>query len=474
MKNKSPCLVWAQIGLLFLIFLACEKKPTTPLRDNLFDPQNQMYDNNPPEIVLKLNTLQGVTGETEFVFDATESHEENNEKIDFFAKWDLDGDGLFDEEFKQNNLIKKKVYETGGGKKALRLRLMGARGLQVDTSFTIFVNTRPRAIFVFSRDPVDYRLYHFDASASYDFEDGQNLQFRWDFEGDGVFDTDWMAQDTVDYYYSDWGQYQAQLVVRDNNNLTAESVKEISVEKPLLEMVYVEGGTFLMGDSWGDGFSDELPVHSVQIDGFYMSKYEITQAQYREVMGTNPSLFVGDNRPVESISWLDAVKFCNELSSREKLELCYTINPYYVGEVYCDFNSNGYRLPTEAEWEYAARGGNQTQWYKYSGSNNLDDVAWYYYNSGSQTAEVGLKQPNELGIYDMSGNVSEWCWDWYDLNYYGNTPLSNPTGPENGTNRVLRGGGFKDFVWYVRVVRRASNYPSSRANTIGFRVVKRP
>ncbi len=237
-------------------------------------------------------------------------------------------------------------------------------------------------------------------------------------------------------------------------------------KESLVQMVLVEGGTFTMGDTWGDGSDNEIPTHSVTLNSLYISKYEITQAEYLEVMDSNPSEFIGESRPVERVTWYDAATFCNKLSEREGLVKCYVIDG---GNTTCDFSANGYRLPTEAEWEYTARGGNQSMGYKYSGSNNLDDVAWYAANSGSQIHEVGLKAPNELGIYDMSGNVREWCWDW--LSAYTAEAQTNPTGPAIGDlYRLLRGGSWHTSEVFQRVSSRNSYSPSANTNFYGFRI----
>jgi|GEM_PF-3390432 len=169
-----------------------------------------------------------------------------------------------------------------------------------------------------------------------------------------------------------------------------------------LPMILVQGGTFQMGSISGD--SDEKPVHSVTVGSFYMGTYEITQGIYEQVMGRNPSKFKGARLPVEQVSWYDAVAFANALSRRDGLQEVYTINGESVS---CDWGKRGYRLPTEAEWEYAARGGSKSQGYMYSGSNMVGDVAWYWDNSGSKTHDTGSKNANELGLYDMSGNVRE-------------------------------------------------------------------
>ncbi len=222
------------------------------------------------------------------------------------------------------------------------------------------------------------------------------------------------------------------------------------------EMVFVQGGSFIMGatsEQKHDAKSDESPEHLVFVGDFYIGKYEVTQAQWKAVMGGNPSNFKGDNRPVEQVSWDDVQEFIRKLNAQ---------------------TGKTFRLPTEAEWEYAARGGSKSQGYKYAGSNALGNVAWYTDNSGSRTHPVGTKQPNELGLYDMSGNVWEWCSDWYGSSYYGSSPSSNPRGPSLGSGRVLRGGGWFNLSRYCRVSYRGSISPGSRSYNIGFRLVLVP
>lgn len=219
------------------------------------------------------------------------------------------------------------------------------------------------------------------------------------------------------------------------------------------DMVYVEGGTFTMGatsEQGSDAYSDERPTHSVTVSDFYIGKYEVTQAQWRAVMGSNPSYFTGDNLPVEQVSWDDIQEFITKLNT---------------------MTGKTFRLPTEAEWEYAARGGDKSKGYKYSGSNTLDNVAWYTNNSSSKTHPVGQKQPNELGLYDMSGNVWEWCQDWYGS--YSSSSQTNPTGPSSGSRRVLRGGSCYNFARDCRVSYRGSGDPDDRYNLNGFRLVCR-
>jgi len=216
------------------------------------------------------------------------------------------------------------------------------------------------------------------------------------------------------------------------------------------EMIRVEGGTFQMGctsEQGSDCWDNEMPVHNVTVSSFYIGKYPVTQAQWQAVMGENPSYFRGENLPVEQVSWNDAQEFFNRLNAA---------------------TGKKYRLPTEAEWEYAARGGNKSQGYKYSGSNSIGNVAWYWDNSGNTSHAVGTKQTNELGIYDMSGNVWEWCQDRYDS--YSSSAQTNPTGPSSGSSRVIRGGSWGSVAPYCRVSDRNSDIPAYRGYSSGFRV----
>ena len=218
-----------------------------------------------------------------------------------------------------------------------------------------------------------------------------------------------------------------------------------------IDMVYVAGGTFTMGataEQGSDAYSDEKPTHSVTVSDFYIGKYEVTQAQWKAIMGSSPSYFKGDNLPVEWVSWNDIQEFITKLNAQ---------------------TGKKFRLPTEAEWEYAARGGNRSKGYKYSGSNSINDVAWYYSNSNNNTHPVGQKRPNELGVYDMSGNVFEWCQDWEGT--YSSSSQTNPSGPSSGTYRVLRGGCWVDYSSYSRVSYRLRLSPDSRKNGSGFRLV---
>jgi len=260
--------------------------------------------------------------------------------------------------------------------------------------------------------------------------------------------------------------YQEDLVLEENKTIRKQITLEEGSDIPA-DMVFVAGGTFQMGSN--DGYSNESPVHNVTVNDFYIGKYEVTQKEWREVMGNNPSTFKGDNRPVEEVSWYNAVEFCNKKSEMEGFEKCYSGSG---DNIECDITKNGYRLPTEAEWEYAARGGIESDNanYRYAGSNNLDEVAWYEDNSGDKTHPVGKKQPNELGLYDMSGNVWEWCNDWYGN--YSSSSHTNPRGASSGSYRVDRGGGWGGHAGDCRVADRGSGASDRSSSHIGFRIAR--
>jgi len=216
-----------------------------------------------------------------------------------------------------------------------------------------------------------------------------------------------------------------------------------------IKLVFVQGGTFQMGSTVEE---DEMPVHSVRVSDFYIGKYEVTQEQWRAIMGNSSDKFSGcDNCPVKRVSWNDVQEFIQKLNAK---------------------TGKTYRLPTEAEWEYAASAGNKSanKWAGVSYESSIGSYAWYEGNSALKTHPVGLKQPNALGLYDMSGNVWEWCEDWYSTEYYANSPQTDPQGPSSGTERVSRGGSWYDYASACRVASRNSNSPDHSGYDIGFRL----
>ena len=244
--------------------------------------------------------------------------------------------------------------------------------------------------------------------------------------------------------------------------------------------ILVEGGTFRMGCDYG--LLNERPGHFVTLNSFYMCDHEVSQAEYEAVMRANPSEYVGKNQPVGKVSWYDAIEFCNKMSVKKGLTPCYSLNGKTSTEswgekgkawdaVVCDSSANGYRLPTEAEWEFAARGGNKSEGYRFSGGNQINTVAWTGDNRGSEFPDVKTKTPNELGLYDMSGNVYEWCWDWYAD--YSSDNQTNPRGAASGDGRIIRGGSFWHNDHACRVINRCNPIPPEDAHSYtGFRMVR--
>ena len=245
-----------------------------------------------------------------------------------------------------------------------------------------------------------------------------------------------------------------QHLTENNITLNFNTQKTFTVNGVSFTMLQVDGGTFTMGATSEQGsyaFENEKPAHSVTLSSYWIGQTEVTQALWNAVMGTNPSYYRGDKLPVERVSWKDCQAFIKKLNQ---------------------LTGKTFRLPTEAEWEYAARGGNKSKGYKYSGSNDLGTVAWYTNNSSSKTHPVATKQPNELGIYDMSGNVHEWCNDYYGS--YSSVAVTNPTGPVSGSYRVFRGGSRYSSGGSCLVSDRDSSDPHSSGNLLGLRLVLVP
>jgi len=248
-------------------------------------------------------------------------------------------------------------------------------------------------------------------------------------------------------------------------------------QKP--EMVPVEGGTFYLGNDYS-GALDETPEHEVTISDFRMSKYEVTFEMFDNFCRATGYPFPDDGgfgrekNPVINVSWIGAVKYCNWLSARFHLTKVYELQIDSTGTVITNihWDANGYRLPTEAEWEYVAKGGNDSQGFLYPGSNNAEEVAWYAANSGNKPHQVGTLNANELGIFDILGNAWEWCFDYYDASYYKNSPKQDPRGPSAGQTRVYRGGCFNSSIDQLRVTKRFSLDPNVEKGTIGIRLVQ--
>lgn len=354
-----------------------------------------------------------------------------------------------------------------------------------------------KAIYVFyDRNTITYT---FQTGTEGKFEDATIEK-----EVSGLFGTTYIrpkAPTSADYNFSKWldsdGNVAPTTFGAENKTFVASwKLKGEGGDEIPEGFVLVEAGTFKMGSN--EGYGDNKPVHEVTITTpFYMGKYEVTQAEYEKYCSygsSSPSSSYGDgdNYPAYYVSWYDALVYCNKRSMAEGLTPCYSINdstdPAAWGDVptssnstwnavICNWNANGYRLPTEAEWEYAARAGDNTvESLTYSGTsdvNQLGEYAWYYSNSNSTTHEAGTKLPNAFGLYDMSGNVWEWCWNWFTDSYNAETEGgSDPTGSSAGSYRVYRGGSWGSDSGFCAVSCRSSSYPGDRVSILGFRVVR--
>ena len=351
----------------------------------------------------------------------------------------------------------------------------GATGsISVNITVNAGSTASPTASFTVAPSSGDAFTFQFDASASSDPEDATSvLQVRWDWSNDGEWDTDYSTTHTATHTYSSAGSHTVKMEVMDTSGLTALASQSITVSSEnytgetytnSLGMTFnsIPSGTFMMGCEGQDGTSgyscgsSESPKHEVTItQSFYMQTTEITQGQWRAVMGNDPSYFsnCGDDCPVEKVSWNDIQEFLTTLNG---------------------MGQGTYRLPTEAEWEYAARAGTTTTYSFGDDPNQLGDYAWYSSNSSSTTHPVATKLPNPWGLYDMHGNVWEWVQDWYNASAYSSHAASDPIYEESGSSRVYRGGSWLSFAGYSRSAFRYGGSPDNRSRSLGFRVVAAP
>ncbi|PID26761.1 MAG: hypothetical protein CR982_08520 [Candidatus Cloacimonadota bacterium] len=455
--------------------------------------------NTPPVAEFTISPENG-TVETEFTFDASLSSDQEDSIENLMVRWDFDGDNQFDTEW-SNEKTATHTYSAVGIYTA-KLEVKDSGELISEKVKEVVVdeipNTPPVAEFTISPENGTVETeFTFDASLSSDEEDSiENLMVRWDFDGDNQFDTEWSNEKIATHTYNAIGTYMPKLEVKDSGDLISEKVKEIVVSSKI-EMVSIPAGSFIMGNSksFSEGDQDELPTHEVTINTFNMSKHEITNAQYCEFLNEIGSTQGNYQGETVTLIYLEFEKCRIEENNGIFVpEAGYENHPvvkvsWYGANAYCEWK--GGRLPTEAEWEYAARGGVDDRRFPLGetislGTNGDEQASYHAYPSGypydvnptegyyqgiEEATEVGSFNPNGYGLYDMAGNVYEWCNDWYEPDYYSNSPSDNPTGPSFGTHRVLRGGSWFYYAKFCRNSSRNCFQPFKGSNHCGFRLV---
>jgi formylglycine-generating enzyme required for sulfatase activity len=461
------------LGGLMLFYISCNKTITST---------------KPPTVAFVVLPSSGTTSTT-FVFDASETVDGFGGDANIKMRWDFENDGAWDTDW-QTSKTQSHQYSADG---------YYTVGLQVEDSYGFFgwasrnltVGTGgggsgpgyPTAVFTVS--PPEGSIgtdFIFDASGVSDNESpSSDLMVRWDYNGDNSWDTDWSLNKIETHAYSLEGNYNPKMEVKDPEGNTSSTSKSLVVNSMLaIEFVTVNGGTFEMGctgDQGGDCEEDENPSHFVTLSSFSISRYEITNDQFAQFLNSVGAAADGTLNGekyihIESDSCQvkhDGSTF-NAIAGMEQRAAIFIT--WYGANAFCDWA--GGRLPTEAEWEYAARGGSKSNGYKYSGGNNINSVGWFSDNSQQQNHDIGGKTANELGIYDMSGNVREWCNDWFDYNYYQSSPDTDPPGATDGIYRVLRGGSFFVQAADCRVADRYWGLPENTfyKYEVGFRVAK--
>lgn len=382
-----------------------------------------------------------------------------------------------------------------------------------DDSSTEPTNDTPTCIITSPTNDAEFTIgYDITVNVDAADTDGTIAEVRFYFDGTGIgTDTSFPYSHMIPTTGYSEGTYTIKATAKDNDGAETSSQINVNLTETLNpgNMVYVQGGNFQMGDHFNEGYSNELPLHSATVSNFYMGATEVTNKEYCDMLnyalgqGTvnartmtvsnlsgdsqelldlddfdsqisfNGTSFVvesgRDNYPVLEVTWYGSAFYCNTISDHAGYTSAYNLTDWS-----CNWSANGYRLPTETEWEYASRGGiHNADNYHYSGSDIIDDVAWYDgNNSPSGSKPVGTKAPNQLGIYDMSGNLLEWCWDWYES--YTSDAQSNPTGPTIGSFRVVRGGFWNGSASYCSVSYRNCYFPNNSPDKVGFRISRTP
>lgn len=425
------------------------------------------------------------------IFDASASTDDYTSTNALEYRWDFNNDGMWETAWNNDPIVSRKYQAVGYYTIGLEVKDQAGYVGWVSRNLTVvdtsgYLVDYPTAVFTVNPATGDENtVFTFDASGCTDLQDSvTSLQVRWDFDSNGSWDSDWSVEKVVTHKYGEQGQFEVIMQVRDLDGNTSGKSKPITVGSGgsgviPLTFISITGGTFEMGCTQSDQETcntyDETPTRQVIVNAFQLSKYEITNQQFTDflnVVGCSPDgslggerlIFIGaencqitysggsfsavfgnHNFPVTQVTWSGAVAFCTQY---------------------------GGRLPTEAEWEFAAKGGNNPGNYTYSGSDNIIKVAWYAFNSYAVNHDVGTKDPNQLDLYDMTGNAMEWCADWYNWEYYTLGENDNPTGPSTGEERIVRGGSVYNGDDDCRSSDRFYLLPKTSLPGLGFRMAK--
>ncbi len=471
--HKRIQFLWVSLIILIVgssYLVSCEKTTT----------------NTPPVAELVVSPASGTINSL-YIFDASESYDKQSplEMLEF--RWDYENDGRWDTDWEKKPAISKTYGTKGFYSVGIEVRDIQEEVTWATRNFTVgdSADLNPEIpIAVLTLDPESgpsSTVFNFDATASYDSKDPADLlQLRWDFDGDLQWDTDWSNEKTITHQYAQEGEYLAIVQIKDSDNYLNNAYVLAFVDDggQSFEFITVAAGTYEMGctgEQAGVCEFDEKPVHTVSLSTYKIGRFEINNEQYatflNEISCSPDGVFDG-KLYINMESGFCDIEYKNDIFVAKVGK-----NTYPVVEVswegaraYCAHN--GGRLPSEAEWEYAARGGAQSNMYLYSGGNTLDDVGWYSDNSNVELHKTGRKNPNELGLYDMSGNAVEWCSDWYQFDYYQFSGQDNPLGPDEGELKILRGGSYLLGPNSHRNSDRAWIIPDTTDRTIGFRMVK--
>lgn len=439
-----------------------------------------ILDSTAPVARFDVKPDSGIAGETTFFFDASQS----SHNFDMFLRWDWEDDGVFDTDWSVSKQAMNQ-YRLGGGRKTVRLEVKDSGGWHVSVTQDIHVFSRPYPDFRYEQDSLDPMKITFDASPSGDYEDGNELLYRWDFDADSVWDTGWSSSKSIDKYFEPFSERLVFLEAKDKDGLTNTFQQKIL--NNYQEMIYIPAGSFFMGH--GDFALDERPVHEIYLDEYWIDKYPVTNQEYAGFLNEYLDKYPEKDMEISTFINLSSVdsKIFRE-AGKYAVSYGYENHPvvnvtWRGADAFCRFYEK--RLPTEAEWEKAARGTDQRL---YAWGDSVDSSRANYWDSGdpfdNDTTPVGYyngqnysgfqttDSPSFFGVHDMGGNVREWVSDWYLWNFYTLSPTTNPKGPMNGAKKVVRGGGYLFHLEHLRASARYSMSPDRSSSFIGFRCVK--